>query len=230
MTGGGQRSDPAGERGPAELQHPRFARAYARAVEEMNRRGATEHRRELLAGLHGSVVEIGAGDGSGFALYPPAVTHVLAIEPDDDLRRIAAANAASAPVPVTVRAGAAEQIPAADASVDAVVSSLVLCSVSEQAPVLAEIRRVLRPGGILAFYEHVRSDSRLLAAVEDLLAPAWQRFAGGCHPNRDTVAAIGEAGFVPVGSRRFNFAVLPLSPALAHVLGTAVNPGPTAGA
>ncbi|MBD1537687.1 methyltransferase domain-containing protein [Arthrobacter sp. S13_S34] len=230
MTGGGQRSDPVGERGPAELQHPRFARAYARAVEEMNRRGATEHRRELLAGLHGSVVEIGAGDGSGFALYPPAVTHVLAIEPDDDLRRIAAAKAVSAPVPVTVRAGAAEQIPAADASVDAVVSSLVLCSVSEQAPVLAEIRRVLRPGGILAFYEHVRSDSRLLAAVEDLLAPAWQLFAGGCHPNRDTVAAIGEAGFVPVGSRRFNFAVLPLSPALAHVLGTAVNPGPTAGA
>lgn len=230
MTGGGQGSGPAGERGPAELQHPRFARAYARAVEEMNRRGATEHRRELLAGLRGSVVEIGAGDGSGFALYPPAVTHVLAIEPDDDLRSIAAAKAASATVPVIVRAGAAEHIPAADASVDAVVSSLVLCSVSEQAPVLAEIRRVLRPGGILAFYEHVRSDSRLLAAVEDLLAPAWQRFAGGCHPNRDTVAAIGEAGFVPVGSRRFNFAVLPLSPALAHVLGTAVNPGPTPGA
>ncbi|MFJ5959136.1 class I SAM-dependent methyltransferase [Pseudarthrobacter oxydans] len=230
MTGGGQAGGPSGERGPAELQHPRFARAYARAVEEMNRRGATEHRRELLAGLHGSVVEIGAGDGSAFALYPPAVTRVLAIEPDDDLRSIAAAKAASAPVPVTVHAGAAEHIPAADASVDAVVSSLVLCSVGEQAPVLAEIRRVLRPGGILAFYEHVRSDNRLFAAVEDLLAPAWQRFAGGCHPNRDTVAAIGEAGFVPVGSRRFNFAVLPLSPVLAHVLGTAVSPGPPAGA
>nr|BFE44827.1 hypothetical protein GCM10017547_27200 [Pseudarthrobacter oxydans] len=151
MTGGGQAGGPSGERGPAELQHPRFARAYARAVEEMNRRGATEHRRELLAGLHGSVVEIGAGDGSAFALYPPAVTRVLAIEPDDDLRSIAAAKAASAPVPVTVRAGAAEHIPAADASVDAVVSSLVLCSVGEQAPVLAEIRRVLRPGGSLLF-------------------------------------------------------------------------------
>jgi len=195
----------------------------------MNRRGATEHRRELMAGLRGSVVEIGAGDGSGFALYPKAVTHVLAIEPDDYLRSIAAARALSAPVPVTVRAGAAEHIPAADASVDAVVSSLVLCSVSEQAPVLAEIRRVLRPGGTLAFYEHVRSGNRLIAAVEDLLAPAWQRFAGGCHPNRDTVAAIGEAGFAAVNSRRFNFAVGPLSPAWAHVLGTAANPGRPAG-
>ncbi|WP_406636767.1 class I SAM-dependent methyltransferase [Pseudarthrobacter quantipunctorum] len=225
MTGGSQETDPAGERGPAELQHPRFARAYARVVGEMNRRGATEHRRELMGGLRGFVVEIGAGDGSSFALYPPAVTHVLAIEPDDYLRGIAAARAASAPVPVTVRAGAAEHIPAADASVDAVVSSLVLCSVSEQAPVLAEIRRVLRPGGTLAFYEHVRSENRLIAAVEDVLAPAWQRFAGGCHPNRDTVAAIGEAGFAPVGSRRFNFAVGPLSPAWAHVLGTAISPG-----
>ena len=218
----------AREHGPAELQHPRFARAYARAVEGMNLRGATEHRRELLAGLHGFVIEIGAGDGSGFSLYPQSVTRVLALEPDDYLRNIAMAKAGSAPVPVTVRAGAAEHIPAADGSVDAVVASLVLCSVSEQAPVLAEIRRVLRPGGILAFYEHVRSDNGLIARMEDVLTPAWQRLAGGCHPNRDTVAAIKEAGFRPVASRRFRFAVHPLSPNAAHVLGTAVSPAPSA--
>lgn len=225
MTGGGSPGADPAEQGPEELQHPRFARAYARGIEGVNRRGGTEHRRELLAGLHGFVIEIGAGDGSGFSLYPQSVARVLALEPDDYLRNIAAAKAASAPVPVEVRAGTAEHIPAGDASVDAVVASLVLCSVSEQAPVLAEIRRVLRPGGILAFYEHVRSGNRVLATVEDVLTPAWQRLAGGCHPNRNTVAAIEEAGFSKVASRRFNFAVHPLSPAVAHVLGTAVSPG-----
>lgn len=225
MTGGGPGTDPGREHGPEELQHPRFARAYARGIEGVNRRGGTEHRRELLAGLHGFVIEIGAGDGSGFALYPQSVTRVLALEPDDYLRSIATAKAESAPVPVEVRAGTAEHIPAGDGSADAVVASLVLCSVRAQAPVLAEIRRVLRPGGTLAFYEHVRSENRLLATVEDMLTPAWQRLAGGCHPNRDTGAAIEAAGFAPVTSRRFNFAVHPLSPPVAHVLGSAVNPG-----
>ncbi|PNI10486.1 SAM-dependent methyltransferase [Arthrobacter sp. AFG7.2] len=227
MTGGGSTGpNPARERGPAELQHPRFARAYARAVDSVNRRGGTEHRRELLAGLRGFVVEIGAGDGSGFSLYPGSMTQVLALEPDDYLRDIATTKAKSAPVPVSVRAGVAQHIPAEDGSVDVVVASLVLCSVSEQAPVLAEIRRVLRPGGILAFYEHVRSGNSLIGRVEDVLTPAWQRLAGGCHPNRDTVAAIEEAGFRPVSSRRFTFAVSPLSPKVAHVVGSAVSPGP----
>lgn len=231
MAGAGRpESGQAREHGSAELQHPRFARAYARAVEGVNRRGGTEHRRELLAGLHGFVIEIGAGDGSGFSLYPQSVTRVLALEPDDYLRDIAISKAGSAPVPVTVRAGAAEHIPAGDGTADAVVASLVLCSVSEQAPVLAEIRRVLRPGGILAFYEHVRSSNGLVARMEDILTPAWQRLAGGCHPNRDTVAAIKDAGFSPVASRRFKFAVHPLSPNAAHVLGTAVSPAPSASA
>jgi hypothetical protein len=85
--------------GPAGLQHPGFARAYARAVEGMNRRGGTEHRRSLLAGLHGKVIEIGAGNGSTFGLYPAAVTHVLALEPEDCLRTLARGRAASAPCP-----------------------------------------------------------------------------------------------------------------------------------
>ncbi|WP_461172197.1 methyltransferase domain-containing protein [Arthrobacter sp. Z1-9] len=213
------------EGGPADLQHPRFARAYVRAVEEMNRRGGTEHRRTILGGLSGTVIEIGAGNGSAFALYPETVTRVLAIEPDDYLRNLAVASAASARVPVTVLAGAAEQIPAGDASADAVVASLVLCSVRDQAAVLAEIRRVLRAGGTLAFYEHVRSGNRLLAAAEDLLTPAWQRMAGGCHPNRDTLAAITAAVFTVQASRRFGFSPSPLAPSVAHILGTAISPG-----
>jgi SAM-dependent methyltransferase len=157
----------------SRLQHPRFARAYARAVGNMNRRGGTEHRRTLLAPLYGTVIELGPGDGSSFGLYPPAVTQVLALEPNDYLRALAMEAVASAPVPVKVVAAAAEQIPADDGSADAVVASLLLCSVADQNVVLKEIRRVLRPGGTLAFYEHVRSGHPLLAKAEDLLTPAW---------------------------------------------------------
>ncbi|WP_240720994.1 class I SAM-dependent methyltransferase [Pseudarthrobacter sp. NamE2] len=206
-------------------KHPRFARAYARAVDKMDRRGATEHRRRLLADLHGSVVEIGAGAGSSFPLYPPAVTHVLALEPDDYLRDLAQQETSRASVPVTVAAGVAERIPADTASLDAVVASLVLCSVENQAAVLAEVRRVLKPGGTLAFYEHVRSEQPLLAAVEDVLTPLWQRAAGGCHPNRDTLRSIREAGFTIQDNRRFGFAPSALTPPMAHILGRATSPG-----
>lgn len=210
--------------GLSRLQHPRFARAYASAVEGMDRRGGSDHRRTLLAGLHGSIIEIGAGDGSAFGLYPQAVTHVLALEPEDFLRARAREKAASAAVPVTVMAAAGEQIPAKDASADAVVTSLVLCSVADQAAVLAEVRRVLRPGGTLAFYEHVRSRYRLLAKAEDLLTPAWGLIAGGCHLNRDTLSAITAAGFTIRGCRRFGFAVHPLVPPVAHIMGHATRP------
>ncbi|MCU1531125.1 MAG: SAM-dependent methyltransferase [Arthrobacter sp.] len=210
--------------GPAGLQHPVFARAYARAVIRMNRRGGIAHRRALLAGLHGAVIEIGAGEGSTFGLYPAAVTQVLALEPEDHLRARARGRALSAPVPVSVRPGTAEQIPSPDASADAVVTSLVLCSVADQGAALAEIRRVLRPGGTLAFYEHVRSDHRLFAAAQDLLTPVWRGIAGGCHPNRDTLKAISAAGFTIRDNRRFGFAVHPLAPPVAHILGHATYP------
>lgn len=215
---------PQSPEGPAALQHPRFARAYARAVAGMNRRGGAEHRRRLLVGLQGSVIEVGAGEGSSFALYPAAVTDVLAVEPDDYLRSLAEVQAASAPVPVVVVAGSAERIPVPDASADAVVCSLVLCSVADQGPALAEIFRVLRPGGTLAYYEHVRSDRRLLAAAEDVLTPVWQRMAGGCHPNRDTLEAVRAAGFQVTDNERFAFAPQALTPPVAHILGHATRP------
>lgn len=216
--------DPETERGPAELQHPRFARAYAGAVEGMNSRGGTEHRRALLTGLSGYVIEIGAGEGSNFEHYPATVTEVLAVEPDDHLRELARRRTSSAPVPVRVVAGTAEHIPAAGYSADAVVTSLVLCSVADQGAALAEARRVLRPGGVLAFYEHVRSDRKFLAAVEDLLTPLWQRAASGCHPNRDTLQSITAAGFKIRDNERFGFSVQPLAPPVAHILGRAVAP------
>ncbi|MDR7081714.1 SAM-dependent methyltransferase [Arthrobacter ginsengisoli] len=203
---------------------PSFGKSFARVGPRMDARGAAEHRRRLLEAAHGIVVEIGAGYGATFAFYPPAVTGVLALEPDPTLRELALAAARKAPVPVTVRDGMAESLPAADASVDVVVSSLVLCSVLDQSAALAEVVRVLRPGGLLLFYEHVRSAHRVLAAAEDLVTPLWSRIAGGCHPNRNTDAVIAEAGFKMQGLERFGFSALPGNPRLAHVLGVACKP------
>lgn len=207
----------------ADAHASSFGRAYARVGPRMDARGAAAHRRRLVAASHGAVVEIGAGYGATFPFYPPAVSGVLALEPDPTLRALALAAAATAPVPITVQKGVAESLPAADASVDVVVSSLVLCSVSEPAAVLAEALRVLKPGGLLLFYEHVRSTHRVLAAAEDLLTPLWSRLAGGCHPNRDTAAIIEAAGLTMRALERFGFAALPGNPPLAHVLGVAVK-------
>ena len=126
-------------------------------------------------------------------------------------------------MPVTVQDGVAEALPAADASIDVVVSSLVLCSVADQSAVLTEAVRVLRPGGLLLFYEHVRSSNRVLAAAEDLLTPLWSRVAGGCHPNRDTAAAIAAAGLTVLDLQRFGFSALPGNPRVAHILGAAAK-------
>jgi len=198
-----------------------FGRSYARVGPRMDSRGATEHRRRLVEAAYGAVVEIGAGYGATFRFYPAAVTGVLALEPDPTLRGLALAAARTAPVPVTVQDGMAEEVPTADASVDVVVSSLVLCSVADQSAALAEVVRVLRPGGLLLFYEHVRSAHRVLGAAEDLVTPLWSRMAGGCHPNRDTVAMIAGAGLTVQGLERFGFSVLPGNPRLAHVIGAA---------
>ena len=201
-----------------------FGRSYARVGPRMDARGAADHRRRLVAAARGVVVEIGAGYGATFPFYPAAVTGVLALEPDPTLRGLARAAASKAPVPVTVEDGVAESLPAADASVDVVVSSLVLCSVTDQSAALTEVVRVLRPGGLLLFYEHVRSAHRVLGAAEDLLTPLWSRVAGGCHPNRDTAAAIAGAGLAVQDLDRFGFSVLPGNPRLAHVLGAARKP------
>lgn len=198
-----------------------FARAFARIGPVMDRRGAAAHRRRLVADASGTVLEIGAGYGATFAGYPETVTRVTALEPDPRLRRIAHGAAASSGRPITVVDGVADRLPEPDASVDTVVVSLVLCSVPDQATALREIRRVLRPGGALLYYEHVRSAVAPVAAVEDLLTPCWAFAAGGCHPNRDTETAIRRAGFTIRSTERFPFSVLPGAPPVAHVLGSA---------
>jgi len=205
----------------AQFQHPRFARMYERISAESERRGTAEHRDRLLAGLTGRVIEVGAGNGMNFSHYPGTVREVVAVEPDDHLRALADQATARAAVPVRVVAGHATALPADDDSFDAAVTSLVLCSFPDVPAALAEIRRVLKPGGQLRFFEHVRSARPWLGLLEDAITPLWSRVGGGCHPNRDTAAAIRAAGFDIADLDRFSYAPLRFYPSHAHVLGRA---------
>lgn len=208
---------------PGNLARPRFARMYPRFASRAEQRGASEHRQRLLAGLFGVVLELGAGHGPNFPHYPRTVSELIAVEPEPTLRAQASHAAADAPVPVRVLSGVADQLPLEDVRVDAAVASLVLCSVPDQDRALAELRRVMRPGGELRFYEHViptGQPKRLLLQAADH-SGLWPRIAGGCHPARDTIAAIRRGGFEIQHCERIMFAASRLEPSIPHVLGTA---------
>jgi len=211
----------------SSISHPLFARYYARSSLAMER-SIGRHRKTLLAGLSGQVVEVGAGNGLNFAHYPQTVSHVIAVEPEPLLRTIAQRNAAAAPVRVTVLDGVADHLPAADADCDAVVTSLVLCTVPDVPAALAEVTRVLKPGGQLRFLEHVRSTRPVGARVQRILdATVWPRLGGGCHCARDTAAAIRAAGFTIDSLAHLATAdtAVPF-PASPQILGAATRPAP----
>jgi ubiquinone/menaquinone biosynthesis C-methylase UbiE len=167
-----------------------FAAAYDPFLSVAERRGLAALRAEVLAGARGRVVELGAGTGLNVRHYP-AVDELILTEPEPAMvrrlrRRAAGARVLQAP---------AERLPFEDASIDTVVSTLVLCTVPDLESALAEIRRVLVPGGRLLLLEHVRSDSARLARWQDRLHDPWRAFAGGCHCNRATLAAVSASGF-----------------------------------
>ncbi|HTJ40076.1 MAG TPA: class I SAM-dependent methyltransferase [Dactylosporangium sp.] len=208
------------------VSNPLFARMYPRMSAACDRAGGAEQRRAVLAGLAGRVIEVGAGSGGMFAHYPPAVTEVLAVEPEPRMRAAAEAAAAGAPVPVRVVDGLADALPAGDGEFDAAVAALVLCTVPDQAAALAEIRRVLRPGGGLRFFEHVAAEPGALRRVQRIVdATVWPLLLGGCHTGRDTAAAIAAAGFDIDEIERFRFPDSgPSGPAAPHIRGRATRP------
>lgn len=204
------------------INHPTFARIYTRVAAYAEQRGGAEHRRRLLAGLSGRVIEVGAGAGANFKHYPSTVTQVVAVEPEPHLRARAQQAAERAPIPVEVLDADAESLPGSDAHFDAGVVSLVLCSVPSQARALAELFRVIRPGGELRFYEHVVSERPWEARIQKLAdATFWPHVAGGCHLARETTPAIEGAGFAIESCERFPFKLAPLLPADPHVIGVA---------
>lgn len=157
--------------------------------------GMRARRSALVRNARGRVVEIGAGTGLNVAHYPDEVTELVLTEPDPAMRRRLARRLQRHGRVARIVDAPAERLPLADASVDTVVSTLVLCSVTDPERTLSEIARVLRPDGQLLFIEHVRANSRLLAACQDFLFQPWYRFAGGCCCNRPTVELMRACGF-----------------------------------
>jgi ubiquinone/menaquinone biosynthesis C-methylase UbiE len=210
---------------PRTVSHPVFSRVYPYIARTAEKGGAGEHRRALLAGLSGRVIEVGAGHGLNFAYYPSDVSEVVAIEPEPHLRELARQAAERTPVRIEVTDGSAEELPAGDGEFDAAVTSLVLCSVPDQDAALREIFRVLRSGGELRFYEHVIALEPRTARVQRILdATIYPFLAGGCHCARDTGAVISRAGLEIEREERIAFKPSPLAPTIPHILGTARRP------
>ena len=205
-----------------EVHHPFFARCLARVAASAEGGEEDGIRRELLARLRGRVLEVGAGTGPNFRLYPDTVSALVAVEPEDYLRAKAEEAAARSGRPIRVIDALADRLPFEDSSFDAAVVAQVLCSVPDQAAALAELRRVIKPAGALRFYEHVLARRPRYARFQRLAGKLTPHFAGGCHPDRDTGRAIEEAGFTIERCRRFDFRLSFLDyPVAPRILGAA---------
>lgn len=175
-----------------------FAAGYDRVMASSERAGLRSHRERLISGLSGRVLEIGGGTGANLPFYGAAVRELVLAEPEAPMARRLERRLREEPqlAPrARVIPASAEHLPLADASCDVAVSTLVLCTVGDPARALAEIRRVLVPGGSLVFLEHVRSLEPRLAAWQDRLHGVHMAVGHGCHCNRPTLDTIETAGF-----------------------------------
>ena len=218
--------DTSAQTGRDTVRRPLFANVlYPRFRKAAQEHGEERYRLELLEGLSGRVLELGCGDGEHFRLYPETVSELVAVEPEENLRGRAARAAERARCAVRIVPGFAEELPAGDDEFDAAVAALVLCSVSDQEAALDELKRVVRPGGELRFFEHVRADARMHVAAQLAVQPLWSQLGGGCHLARNTEQAIRDSGFKIERIERFEFAPGFLQKlAGPHILGIATRP------
>jgi ubiquinone/menaquinone biosynthesis C-methylase UbiE len=213
----------------AQLQKRLFAWGMAKANEADNqdiKLKACDHhdnldelKQALLGQLHGRVLEIGPGTGASFA-YLQNDIEWIGIEPNPYMHSYLREEAQRQGMQsIELIEGAAENLPLADESVDAVISNYVLCSVSNLPQALQEIHRILKPEGIFVYLEHVAAESGTWnRQVQDLLAPAWKRLFDNCHPNRETPRILHEAGFEPVDAKQFRLSVPVIAPHAAGVV------------
>jgi len=205
------------------IDNPFFARLWT-TLSTHEPESIRRLRRENLAGLSGRVLEVGAGTGTNFELYPDTVTEVVAVEPERRLADVAVRTAARAPVKVTVTTDTIEHY-APGEQFDAVVCSLVLCSVADADDVLRQLFSRLRPGGELRYLEHVASVGLRANLQRFVDATVWPRLFGNCHTHRHTEQSIADAGF-DVGESRHEWVVpawIPM-PAAETAIGRAVRP------
>jgi ubiquinone/menaquinone biosynthesis C-methylase UbiE len=174
-------------------------RAFAWALAHLNgkyERFVAGHKRQLLGGLSGAVLEIGAGTGANLRYLPKDGIQWIGVEPNPFMHQYLEKEAARLGMQIEVRNGTADDLPAPDSSVDVVVSTLVLCCVADQRRSIQEILRVLKPGGKLVFIEHVAAPrGTWLRRFQNLVTPIWKRMGDGCHPNRETWIELEQAGF-----------------------------------
>ena len=182
------------------FDNPFFARFWT-VLSAHESRAMRDLRRANLLDLSGRVLEVGAGTGSNFAFYPDSVTEVVALEPETRLAPLAKEAAAAARVPVTLIESTIETMPPTE-PFDAVVCSLVLCSVADPDGVLRQLNAVLKPGGQLRFFEHIASTGWRGGLQRLADATIWPRFTGNCHTHRETERSIAGAGFTIDTARR----------------------------
>lgn len=205
-------------RARASGARPIFARRYGVLSRRAEHGEVGKRRRALLAHAFGRVLDLGVGSGESFKHLPSAVSELVAIDPDPLMLRQARRRVDETSVPVRLVRGEGERLPFADATFDSAVAALVLCTVDDPAATVAELHRVLRPGGRLLIMEHVRADDETLAQWQDRLQGPYSWLNGGCHPNRATLETIDAAGFRIERLERYGFDVLP------HVQCIAVRP------
>jgi ubiquinone/menaquinone biosynthesis C-methylase UbiE len=180
---------------------PAFARRYDKLTARMEDAWLREARAESLAGLSGTVVELGAGTGRNLAHYPHEVERLILTEPTAAMRDQLRTRVAEAGLPFDVEVvdATADRLPFNDGSADAVVSTLVLCSVPALGPAVAEVRRVLRPGGELRLIEHVAAQRGWAHRIQTTLDPVWNWLEGSCHLDHETRTALAAGGFDVTG-------------------------------
>ncbi len=172
-----------------------FSRLYDPIMEVPENLGLQRLRREALRGVQGRVLELGIGTGRNFPLYPAAVDYLVGIDPDEAMLRQARRRAGKASFPVELLLASAEDLPFEEDSFDAVVGTLVFCTISDPPQALREVRRVLKPRGEFHLLEHVRIEQKPVARIQEKATPLWKHVAGGCHLDRDTLGAVRDAGF-----------------------------------
>jgi ubiquinone/menaquinone biosynthesis C-methylase UbiE len=172
-----------------------FSRLYDPVMELPENLGLWRLRQELLLGLRGRVLELGVGTGRNLPLYPPGVEYVAGIDPDEVMLNQAEERARKVPFPVDLILTCAEDLPFEEDSFDAVVATLVFCTIPDPPRALQEVRRVLKPNGSFRLLEHVKMKQKPIAWMQEKATPLWKHIAGGCHLNRDTLSVVQNVGF-----------------------------------